>query len=74
MIDVYLLAEVFTKFRKETLTNFGVDPCNFISLPGMGLECFLKKSEIELEYIYDGNFFKKYVNFYLIFFFKFYFI
>jgi len=56
MIDVYLLAEVFTKFRRETLSNFGVDPCNFISLPGMGLECFLKKSEIELEYIYDGNF------------------
>ena len=62
MIDVYLLAEVFTKFRKETLANFDVDPCNFISLPGMGMECFLKKSEIEMEYIYNGN--------YIIFFFS----
>ena len=55
LIDVYLLAEVFTKFRKETLVNFDVDPCNFVSLPGMGLECFLKKSEIELDFIYEGN-------------------
>ena len=56
LIDVYLLAEVFTKFRHETLKNFEVDPCNFVSLPGMGLECFLKKSQVELDYIYNGNF------------------
>lgn len=55
MLDVYLLAEVFTKFREETLVNFGIDPCNFISLPGMALQCFLKTSEVELDYIYDGG-------------------
>jgi hypothetical protein len=56
MLDVYLLAEVFTEFRKETLENFEIDPCNFISLPGMGLQCFLKTSKVELDYIYNGEF------------------
>ena len=55
MLDVYLLAEVFTEFRKETLQNFEIDPCNFISLPGMGLQCFLKVSNVDLDYIYNGN-------------------
>jgi len=55
MLDVYLLAEVFTEFRKETLENFEIDPCNFISLPGMGLQCFLKTSNIDLDYIYNGE-------------------
>lgn len=55
LLDVYLLAEVFTQFRFEALTNFGIDPCNFISLPGMALDCFLKKSKIQLDYIYSGR-------------------
>lgn len=55
MLDVYLLAEVFTEFRKETLENFEIDPCNFVSLPGMGLQCFLKTSGVELDYIYKGE-------------------
>lgn len=57
MLDVYLLAEVFTEFRKESLENFEIDPCNFVSLPGMGLQCFLKTSAIELDYIYNGEIF-----------------
>lgn len=55
MLDVYLLAEVFTEFRKQTLENFEIDPCNFISLPGMGLQCFLKTSQVVLDYVYNGN-------------------
>jgi hypothetical protein len=55
MLDVYLLAEVFTEFRKESMENFDIDPCNFVSLPGMGLQCFLKTSNIELDYIYNGE-------------------
>lgn len=56
MLDVYLLAEVFTEFRKETLENFEIDPCNFVSLPGMGLQCFLKTSQVQLDYIYNGKY------------------
>lgn len=57
MLDVYLLAEVFTEFRKQTLENFEIDPCNFISLPGMGLQCFLKTSKVVLDFVYDGMFY-----------------
>lgn len=54
-LDVFLLAEVFTCFRMEGLSNFGIDPCNYISLPGMGYDCFLKKSGIELDAITSGD-------------------
>jgi len=40
LVDVYLLAEIFTSFRMQALENFGIDPCNYISLPGFGLDCF----------------------------------
>jgi hypothetical protein len=66
MLDVYLLAEIFTEFRNETISNFEIDPCNFISLPGMGLQCFLKKSKVELDYIYNGKY-----DFFFIFYFLF---
>jgi len=55
LIDVFLLAEVFTQFRIQTLENFGIDPCNYISLPGLGLDCFLKKSEVILDGVYTGK-------------------
>lgn len=60
-LDVFLLAEVFTLFRKETLANFGIDPLNYVSLPGLGFDCFLKKTGVSMDYIYSGNtsFFQK---------------
>lgn len=54
-IDVFLLAEVFTQFRIQALSDFGIDPCNYISLPGLGLDCFLKKSEITLDPVWSGK-------------------
>lgn len=54
-LDVFLLAEVFFQFREETMINFNIDPCNYISLPGMGLDCFLKKSEIVLDSLHSGK-------------------
>jgi len=54
-IDVYLLAEVFTEFRAATLQHFGIDPNYFVSLPGLGLECFLKKTGIELDGVYSSK-------------------
>lgn len=59
LLDVFLLAEVFTLFRKQTLGHFGVDPNNYISLPGLGLDCFLKKTGVTLDYVYSGNLNKK---------------
>jgi hypothetical protein len=31
--DVYLLAEVFLAFREEVMNEWGLDACNYISLP-----------------------------------------
>lgn len=57
-LDVFLLAEVFTLFRKETLANFGIDPLNYVSLPGLGFDCFLKKTGVRMDYVYSGIYFR----------------
>lgn len=54
LLDVFLLAEVFNLFRKQSLLNFGIDPCAYLSLPGLSLDCFLRHTEVELDYIQDG--------------------
>ena len=54
-IDVYLLAEVFMQFRLETIKNFKIDPCHYLSLPGLSYDCFMKKSGIELEALTSGK-------------------
>lgn len=54
-LDVFLLAEVFTLFRKETLVNFGIDPLNYVSLPGLGFDCFLKKTGVSMDFVYSGE-------------------
>lgn len=51
LLDVYLLAEVFNLFRKQSLLNFGIDPCAYLSLPGLSLDCFLKQSGVQMDYI-----------------------
>jgi len=56
LLDVYLLAEVFMQFRLQTLSSFQIDPCHFISLPGLGFECFLKKSNAVFDALTSGKF------------------
>lgn len=55
VIDVYLLAEIFFEFRKECLINFSIDPNNYISLPGLSYDCFLKSSKIVLDPVWSGK-------------------
>ena len=57
MCDTLLLAEVFEKFRTESMDNFEIEPCHFISLPGFAFQAFLKTTQVELEYITDANLF-----------------
>jgi len=54
-LDVYLLAEIFTIFRIQAIENFAIDPCNYISLPGFGLDCFLKSTDVVLDSINSGS-------------------
>lgn len=55
MIDVYLLAEIFFAFRKECLVHFSIDPNNYISLPGLSYDCFLKSTNIVLDPVWSGK-------------------
>ena len=58
LIDTLLLAQVFEEFRNESLNNFNMDPCHFISLPGFAYNAFLKHTEVNLEYITDHEIFE----------------
>src|SRR5207253_2769756 len=49
MTDVYLLAQVFQDFRRLSLKNFELDPCYYISTPGLSWEAALRMTEAELE-------------------------
>ena len=33
--DVLLLSEIFTRYREESLTNYGLDPLHYFTSPGM---------------------------------------
>ena len=45
------MCEVIERFRTESMTNFGIDPGHFLSLPGMAYQCFLKTTGVELDHI-----------------------
>ena len=51
--DVLLLADVFENFRKTCLEYYGLDPCHYISAPGLAWDALLKMTNTELELISD---------------------
>lgn len=51
--DTYLLADVFIHFRKTMHSKFGLDPCQYISLPSYGFQSMLKMTKVKLDHIYD---------------------
>ena len=48
--DVLLLADVFENFRVTCLENFRLDPCHYVSTPGLAWDAMLKKTGINLEF------------------------
>ena len=45
-LDIYLLADVFEKFRDVSLQEDGLDPVHFVSLPGLSyMACFKRSGE-----------------------------
>ena len=51
--DVLLLADVFEKFISTCLKYFELDPCHYLSSPGLSLNAMLKMTGIELKKISD---------------------
>jgi hypothetical protein len=51
--DVMLLADVFEMFRDTSMKNYGLDPANYFTSPGMSWDALLKKTGVELELLTD---------------------
>ena len=51
--DVLLLADVFEKFINTCLEYYKLDPCHYLSNPGLSLDAMLNMTEIELKLISD---------------------
>ena len=48
-----LLADVFEKFIGTCLKYYGLDPCHYLSSPGLSWDAMLKMTGIKLEEISD---------------------
>ena len=49
--DVLLLADVFEKFIGMCLKYYGLDPCHYVSAPGLSWDAMLKMTSLESEKI-----------------------
>ena len=47
--DVLLLADVFEKFISTSLKYYNLDPCHYLSAPGLSWDATLKMTKVELE-------------------------
>jgi ribosome-binding factor A len=51
--DVMLLADVFETFRDTSMKNYGLDPANYFTAPGMSWDALLKKTDVRLQLLTD---------------------
>ena len=51
--DVLLLSDVFENFRATCMNYYGLDPPNYITIPGFAWDAMLKQTDIKLELIHD---------------------
>ena len=55
--DVLLLANVFEKFRNNSLKNYGLWLSHYLSAPFLSWNAMLNMTKVELKLISDGNMF-----------------
>ena len=48
-LDVLLLADVFEQFRKTIISEYELDPANYLTLPGLGWSAMIKITGVKLE-------------------------
>ena len=53
--DVLLLVDSFEKFISTYLKYYGLDPCHYLSAPGLSWDAMLKMTKIEVEKISDPD-------------------
>ena len=53
--DVLLLADVFEKFRNNSLKNYELCPRHYFSAPGLSWDTMFEITKIELEFITDSD-------------------
>ena len=46
--DVLLLADIFGNFWKVCITNYELDPANYMTAPGLAWDAMLLKTQVEL--------------------------
>ena len=51
--DTLLLPDTFEEFRKTCIKEYELDPCYFVSAPGLSWEACLKLTKVELELFTD---------------------
>ena len=49
--DALLLVDVFQNFRETCLAYYGLDPCHYITSPGLACDAMLKMTKINLDLI-----------------------
>ena len=53
--DPLLLADVFENFTNMCTKVYELDPAHFLSAPGLAWQACLKKTEVKLELLTDGD-------------------
>ena len=55
--DTLLLADVFEKFRNNSLKNYGFGQSHYLSIPALSWDTLFNITKVELELISDPNMF-----------------